>query len=298
VAVAVDAATVAILLRNLPPGVFHPVTQAPSGSAIRVAPSDGRIPLQLIGQRSCFVAGTPLLTPSGEKAIEQFRVGDQILSRSQDDPEGPIEVKVVEETFVRVAPVLHLRVNGQTIRTTGEHPFFVRGQGWLCAKELQVGDHLSSHKGEWASVEAVTDLNEVTSVYNLSVGDYHTYFVGSREWGFSVWAHNAEYEFVHRGAGRYGIRERGSNNWVMEGDRVRLYSRDSAQAEATRLTQSASQGTGEGSQAADLLDSIRRAQERVRSGEDGGRRIIDSIEGSEQTLRNQLRRPYDPTDWD
>jgi len=28
-------------------------------------------------------------------------------------------------------------------------------------------------------------------VYNLRIADYHTYFVGSREWGFSVWAHNA-----------------------------------------------------------------------------------------------------------
>jgi hypothetical protein len=29
------------------------------------------------------------------------------------------------------------------------------------------------------------------AVYNLEVEEYHTYFVGSEEWGFSVWAHNA-----------------------------------------------------------------------------------------------------------
>ncbi len=34
----------------------------------------------------------------------------------------------------------------------------------------------------------------MTTVYNLSVADYHTYFVGSPDWGFSVWAHNMEYE--------------------------------------------------------------------------------------------------------
>jgi hypothetical protein len=27
-------------------------------------------------------------------------------------------------------------------------------------------------------------------VYNVRVADHHTYFVGDREWGFSVWAHN------------------------------------------------------------------------------------------------------------
>jgi hypothetical protein len=30
-------------------------------------------------------------------------------------------------------------------------------------------------------------------VYNLRVADFHTYFVGCDEWGFSVWAHNATY---------------------------------------------------------------------------------------------------------
>ena len=37
----------------------------------------------------------------------------------------------------------------------------------------------------------VTDSGEVTTVYNLRVAEYHTYFVGTSEWGFSVWAHNA-----------------------------------------------------------------------------------------------------------
>src|SRR5262249_8149112 len=28
-------------------------------------------------------------------------------------------------------------------------------------------------------------------VYNLRIADFHTYFVGSEEWSFSVWAHNS-----------------------------------------------------------------------------------------------------------
>src|SRR5207302_1082184 len=32
---------------------------------------------------------------------------------------------------------------------------------------------------------------EIARVYNLRISDYHTYFVGCEEWGFSVWAHNA-----------------------------------------------------------------------------------------------------------
>jgi hypothetical protein len=40
-------------------------------------------------------------------------------------------------------------------------------------------------------VQEVFNNGEVTTVYNLRVADYHTYFVGSMAWGFSVWAHNA-----------------------------------------------------------------------------------------------------------
>lgn len=150
--------------------------------------------LQLCGQSSCFVAGTPLLTPTGAKPIEQFRVGDAILSRAEGSADGAVVVQNVEQTFVRESPIMSLRVRGQEIRTTAEHPFYVEGKGWLSAREIQIGDRLSSHDGQWVTVEEVTDLNEVATVYNLRVSDYHTYFVGSREWGFSVWAHNANYQ--------------------------------------------------------------------------------------------------------
>src|SRR5205807_614531 len=36
--------------------------------------------------RACFAAGTPLLTPEGSKPIEEFRVGDLVLSRSEYHP--------------------------------------------------------------------------------------------------------------------------------------------------------------------------------------------------------------------
>jgi hypothetical protein len=47
--------------------------------------------------------------------------------------------------------------------------------------------------GEWVAVEEVEDTGEWETVYNLRVADFHTYFVGCDEWGFSVWAHNADY---------------------------------------------------------------------------------------------------------
>jgi hypothetical protein len=41
------------------------------------------------------------------------------------------------------------------------------------------------------AVEECYDTGEYERVHNLRVQDYHTYFVGSEEWGFDVWAHNS-----------------------------------------------------------------------------------------------------------
>jgi hypothetical protein len=37
----------------------------------------------------------------------------------------------------------------------------------------------------------VRDTGREEAVYNCRVAEYHTYFVGDDEWGFSLWAHNS-----------------------------------------------------------------------------------------------------------
>jgi hypothetical protein len=134
----------------------------------------------------------PLLTPDGSKPIEAFAVGDAILSRDENDPTAPVCVQVVEEVFRRTAPIYHLTVNGKLVRTTGKHPFYAESRGWIAAAELLPGDRLASLDGHWLTVEELVDTNEYEVVYNLRVSEYHTYFVGCDEWGWAVWAHNAE----------------------------------------------------------------------------------------------------------
>jgi pretoxin HINT domain-containing protein len=140
--------------------------------------------------RICFAPETRLLTPDGDKAISEFRPGDKILSAPDGNPDAPVEVKVVEEVFQNDCHLLNLHVNGKVIRTTERHPFYVFGKGWLAAENLTPGDLLRSHDGQKVAVEDVVDNGDYSVVYNLSVSDYHTYFVGGRSWGFSTWAHN------------------------------------------------------------------------------------------------------------
>jgi hypothetical protein len=113
------------------------------------------------------------------------------MSAPEHDPNAALEVKQVEEVFTNYCRLLNVHVGGKVIQSTDEHPFYVKNKGWTSAKDLQIGDLLRSHHERWLPVDDLCDSGEDVQVYNLWIADYHTYFVGSREWGFSVWAHNA-----------------------------------------------------------------------------------------------------------
>ena len=83
----------------------------------------------------CFAAGTKLWTPDGYRAVESFQRGDVVYSRSEYDPAGAVEAKVVEEVFERFAGIQHLHAGGRVIRTTLEHPFFTNDRGWTPVKD-------------------------------------------------------------------------------------------------------------------------------------------------------------------
>ncbi|VTR97090.1 polymorphic toxin-type HINT domain-containing protein [Tuwongella immobilis] len=100
-------------------------------------------------------------------------------------------------------------MSDRLIEPAAEHPFWVVGRGWTPVWELSIGDCLTTITGETVSVEGVHETNRRETVYNLRVSDFHTYFVGCDKWGFSVWAHNAEYVIIKDTAtGRFHLYEK------------------------------------------------------------------------------------------
>jgi intein/homing endonuclease len=115
---------------------------------------------------------------------------------------GSVSFKPIEEVFIRTGRVLHLHLSdGQTIRTTPEHPFWVEQLGWTPADVLKAGMRLATLAGEWVVVEEAYDTGEYETVYNCRVAEHHTYFVGDDTHVLAVWAHN-EYTEVQRVAFR------------------------------------------------------------------------------------------------
>jgi hypothetical protein len=140
----------------------------------------------------CFAAGTRVVMADlTRKAIEAIVENDQVLATPDCEPTGrrrACRVKAVYHN--RPAPLWHVNVAGQTIRTTFEHPFFVEGKGWTKVKDLFPGDCLCTDSGEWVKVESVEDSGKIEPVFNLQVEDCHTYFVSTSDADVAVLVHN------------------------------------------------------------------------------------------------------------
>ena len=114
------------------------------------------------------------------KLSETIEAGDKVLA---SDPEtGETAYKEVLKTYTYVKDTLvYVTVDGETIETTKEHPFWVEGQGWTKAKFLEAGDQLRDASGENLVIEDVDIVplpeNQYTLVYNFEVADFHTYYV-------------------------------------------------------------------------------------------------------------------------
>ena len=196
------------------------------------------------------------------------------MSGDSFDPQSPVEAKEVKEVFVRLGRIMLLQVSGHEIGTTREHPFWVKDRGWVTAGELKEGDLLAGEAdGRWLAVERLEDTGRLETVYNLRVQDYHTYFVGSEEWGFSVWAHNASCsagEAPGRPAGYTRMQD-----YIPHLD-------NPATAATTRLTPEQAFALQENLQAI-----ANRTVPAVRTNIQGGRAVADATQG----LQGQLNLP-------
>ena len=68
------------------------------------------------------------------------------------------------------------------IITTTDHPFYTDSGEWILAGDLQIGDAVVSADGDFGTVDAVVSTDGTAEVYNLTVDEAHTYFVGDGAW--------------------------------------------------------------------------------------------------------------------
>jgi hypothetical protein len=127
---------------------------------------------------SCFVAGTPISTPEGDAAIESLVPGTRIYGYDVEGHRlGTVHVEhVTPRTKYDIGTVV--LSNGTELRVTSEHPFFVRGLGFVLARDLETGDRLLDADGSDVRVERIDSFDGEGEVYDVSVDGPHDYFAG------------------------------------------------------------------------------------------------------------------------
>ncbi len=70
-------------------------------------------------------------------------------------------------------------VGDEEITTTHEHPFYVQGEGWIAAEDLEVGDMLMTADGTYLPIENIVQYmpENLVRVFNFTVEGTHNYLV-------------------------------------------------------------------------------------------------------------------------
>ncbi|MET8297583.1 ricin-type beta-trefoil lectin domain protein [Streptomyces sp. NPDC005180] len=157
-----------------------------------------------------FAAGSQVVMADGStKPIDDLRPGDKVLAT---DPEtGATVAKDVTATIqgegtknlVEVTVDSHGATGSatETITATDKHPFWAADLAkWVYATDLQIGQWLQTSSGTRVQVTAVKRWTALaTTVRNLTVADFHTYYVLAGTTPVLVHNCNEAGDYLYRG---------------------------------------------------------------------------------------------------
>lgn len=154
------------------------------------------LPHLLIGHG--FIADTLVATPRGPVPIQALAPGDTVISLGNDNVCR--DSTIVATHRHHVDAVIQLRIGTHIICVAPDHHLFCPTTGtWVPASSLVHKPCLLTRHGTACSVDAVDTIEHSTTVYDLSLANHHTFFVGHPE----VLAHN--FIFVAAAPAAFGI---------------------------------------------------------------------------------------------
>ncbi|WP_221091437.1 polymorphic toxin-type HINT domain-containing protein [Deinococcus aquaedulcis] len=170
--------------------------------------------------RNSFSASTLVQTLSGFVAISALTIGTPVLAFNEKTGEnGYYPITDVISHGTKDQGVTHLTLsdpdNGhklEFVETTPGHPFYVTersdaqprpkpegheelSEKWVGAGHLKIGDKIKQADGTIGLVANVINVQQTQEMFNLTVSEAHTYYVGKDSW----LVHNASTGFDFKG---------------------------------------------------------------------------------------------------
>jgi RHS repeat-associated protein len=130
---------------------------------------------------SCLEAGTLVVMADGSRRrIELIKSGDRILTRNSRG-RGTVKATVISRSDqIADGGTAHITVvGGDVIKATENHPIRVLDHGFVRAGSIRPGMKLEGMAGRCVTVVGVGHSHRrPRHIYNLYIGDTHTFYVG------------------------------------------------------------------------------------------------------------------------
>ena len=132
-------------------------------------------------RRNSFSADTLVLTDEGFHIISGLQIGDLVWALNEETGEFDF-YPIIDTISHQDTVIVNLTLDGELLKTTAEHPFYTFERDWVVAGQLRVGERILQADGTYGVVEAVVFVVDPQPMYNLTVDQAHTFFVGEGAW--------------------------------------------------------------------------------------------------------------------
>ncbi|WP_255395950.1 RHS repeat-associated core domain-containing protein, partial [Motiliproteus sp. MSK22-1] len=139
------------------------------------------LPARLFKCRNSFSEETLVYTESGLKPISLIEIGDLVWAYNEENGKNSLQkvIHLIQGDGVKNLVDIELE-SGEKITVTSDHPFFLKSsKSWIDADKLSTDDLLHSLDKSEISVTGLTSYSRSSTVYNLSIANDHTYYVGN-----------------------------------------------------------------------------------------------------------------------
>ncbi len=139
--------------------------------------SNGELSVKIV-THNCFPAGTKITLADGtQKNIEDLSTEDMLLTwneKTGEKSEGSIGSIIKKKEHLLIQ---HKTDDGNEVKSTALHKFYVKGKGWVAAQDITLNDILINKNGnETMVIEKENIVGEVDVYHILDVKDNHTYY--------------------------------------------------------------------------------------------------------------------------